>query len=226
MLVACIVRCVAPALYSIGAVARMLGVAVPTLRSWEQRYGTVLPQRSPGGQRLYSRRDVDQLRFVVERLEEGFQPADAHRLLTERLQAGGTEALAEGSSGRMLILLAERDRFAAELAEYFLRTEGYEVDLALGGGAASSKAEAETYALAVVEFLIDGGSGGLALCRSLKAVHELPVVVVSTLDVSEAAFAAGADAFLAKPLDPLQLVSTVRDLLGSSKFLHRSVRAK
>lgn len=30
---------------------------------------------------------------------------------------------------------------------------------------------------------------------------------------------AGADAFLMKPLEPLQFVSTVKDLLGSSAFL-------
>jgi DNA-binding transcriptional MerR regulator len=214
------------ALYSIGAVARMLGVPVATLRSWEARYGVVVPQRSAGGQRLYSRRDVEQLRFVADRLEEGFQPAEAHRLLLDR-RAMGADELAAAPSGRLLILLAERDRFAAELAEYFLRTEGFDVDLALGAGAAGPKAEAEqpAYALAVIEFLIDGGSGGLALCRSLKAVRDIPVVVVSTLDVGEAAFAAGADAFMAKPLDPLQLISTVRDLLGSSAVLHRPVPA-
>ncbi len=32
--------------------------------------------------------------------------------------------------------------------------------------------------------------------------------------------AAGADAFLGKPLDPLRFVSTVKDLLGRSAFLH------
>ncbi len=127
-----------PALYSIGAVARMLGVPVTTLRSWEARYGVVLPQRSPGGQRLYSRSDVEQLRFVADRLEEGFQAAEAHRLLLDRRDVGADE-LAEAPSGRLLILLAERDRFAAELAEYFLRTEGFDVDLALGAGAAGRK---------------------------------------------------------------------------------------
>ncbi len=43
--------------------------------------------------------------------------------------------------------------------------------------------------------------------------------MVSAVDVSEQAFDAGADAFLGKPLEPLQLVSTVRDLLRSSAFL-------
>ena len=41
--------------YSIGAVARMLGIAVATIRNWEERYATIVPERSPGGHRLYSR---------------------------------------------------------------------------------------------------------------------------------------------------------------------------
>jgi DNA-binding response OmpR family regulator len=36
------------------------------------------------------------------------------------------------------------------------------------------------------------------------------------LDLGEQALAAGADAFLQKPLEPTQLVSTVKDLLGRS----------
>jgi DNA-binding response OmpR family regulator len=35
----------------------------------------------------------------------------------------------------------------------------------------------------------------------------------------DAAIEAGADAYLRKPIDPLQLVSTVRDLLRSSALL-------
>jgi DNA-binding response OmpR family regulator len=44
---------------------------------------------------------------------------------------------------------------------------------------------------------------------------------VSAVEAQDAAIDAGADAFLHKPLHPLQLVSTVRDLLGSSAFLAR-----
>jgi DNA-binding NtrC family response regulator len=37
---------------------------------------------------------------------------------------------------------------------------------------------------------------------------------------------AGAAAFLAKPLDPLKLVSTVRDLLGTSALVRSPRRAE
>jgi DNA-binding response OmpR family regulator len=42
---------------------------------------------------------------------------------------------------------------------------------------------------------------------------------VSVVQAQDAAMDAGADAFLLKPLDPLQLVSTVKDLLRRSAFL-------
>jgi len=205
--------------YSIGAVARMLGIAPATLRTWEERYGLPVPERSPGGHRLYSRDQVEQLRFVKAQLAQGISPADAHRLLAERLAAGSLSfGEPEAGKTRLLILLAERDPYAAELSEYFLRTEGYEVAAALDTADATRRSEELAPSMTVIDLLISGG-GGLELCRQLKQHSDAPILAVSTLDTSDAALEAGADAFLQKPLDPLQLVSAVKDLLGASAFL-------
>ena len=76
----------------------------------------------------------------------------------------------------------------------------------------------------VIDLLISGGSG-LQLCRQLKLRSRVPVLAISTLETSDQALEAGADGFLQKPLDPLQLVSAVKDLLGASAFLRsRSAR--
>ena len=112
------------AVYSIGAVAKMLGVPPTTIRTWEDRYGLIVPQRSPGGQRLFSREQVEHLRFVKDRLDAGMQPADAHRLLAEMLERGRSGEPSGVRRPQLMILLAERDRYAAELEEYFLQTEG------------------------------------------------------------------------------------------------------
>ena len=72
--------------------------------------------------------------------------------------------------------------------------------------------------MAIVEFLISGGVG-LELCRSFKQRSGVAVIAVSVVEAQDAAMDAGADAFLLKPLDPLQLVSTVKDLLRRSAFL-------
>ena len=67
--------------FSIGSAARLLRVPPATIRTWEKRYGIVVPTRTSGGQRLYTQRQLEQLRFVVERVGAGMRPGDAHRLL-------------------------------------------------------------------------------------------------------------------------------------------------
>ena len=202
-------------IYSIGAVSRLLDIAVPTLRSWEERYGLVRPERSAGGQRLYSRDDVERLRFVREQVQAGMQPADAHRLLEDQYAAQNPPIAPQGR--RLLIMLAERDPYAAELAEYFLRTEGYDVRLSFDVIEAEEVFQAATPDLIVIDWLISGGVGA-DLCRDLRSRTGTPILVISSIDTSTAAVSAGADAFLRKPLDGLQFVSTVRDLLGDSAF--------
>jgi DNA-binding transcriptional MerR regulator len=205
-------------IYSISAVARMVGVPVATLRTWEERYALVVPARNASGHRLFSRGQVEQLRFVKMRMAEGMSAADAHRLLAERMGTGLPVAAPDGHPPRLLILLAERDPYAAELQEYFLKTEGFEVEVALGDEAARQSFLDNSPSLVVIELLISGGAG-FSLCRSFKQDHDVPVIAVSVLECQNQAIEAGADAFLLKPLEPLQFVSTVRDLLGSSAFL-------
>lgn len=203
--------------YTVSAVQRMLGIPAATLRNWEERYGLVKPERSGGGHRLYTRSQVEQLRFVKERIDEGAQAAEAHHLLGERLEADGNFGLVVDhlSEARLLILLAERDPYAAEFAEFFLHTEGYDVAVALDFDDAARKYEHLLPQLAVVELLVSGGSG-IELCRRLKESGAPACLAVSALEARDEAIAAGADAFLQKPLDPLQFVSTVKDLLGTS----------
>src|ERR1700749_146008 len=82
-------------IYSIGAVERMLGLTTSTLRNWEERYGLIRPQRSPGGHRLYTRDQVEQLSFVAAQLELGLNPAQAHRVLATRLEGRDGGSLAQ-----------------------------------------------------------------------------------------------------------------------------------
>lgn len=208
--------------YSIGAVARMLGVEPATLRAWEERYGVVVPARSRGSHRLYSRDEVEQVRSVLRSMEAGSSAADAHRLLAEQLGLPAEAAPAERRDVVMLILVAERDRFSAELCEYVLRTEGYEVRLASNPEDAQRSFADHRPDLAVVDLTMPEG---LALCERLARDDTAPVLAVSVLALQEEAVTAGASAFLRKPLDQLQFVSTVRDLLGTSA-LTRPDRAR
>jgi DNA-binding transcriptional MerR regulator len=215
------------AVYSIGAVATMLAVPASTLRAWEERYALVTPVRSEGSQRLYSRAQVEQLRFVKTQLEAGASAADAHRLLAQELAAGRMPAAATERSDetRTLILLAERDPYAADIAEYFLRTEGYEVVVALDAIQAKLQFEERSPDLVVVDLLISGGAG-FRLLGEFAAKETAPVIAVSAIDSAAEAMRMGAAAFLRKPLRPLAIVSTVRDLLGTSALGRPTRRMK
>jgi DNA-binding transcriptional MerR regulator len=215
------------AVYSIGAVARMVDMPTSTLRGWEERYGIVTPIRSHGLQRLYSRNQVEQLRFVKAQIESGNSAADAHRLLSQHL-AGGPVRLGPvqaDAAGRPLILIAERDAYAADLAEYFLGTEGYDVAIAMNAVQATILFDERSPDLALIDLLISGGAG-FRLCAEFTAKSSVPVIAVASIDDPDEAILAGASAFLSKPIEPLKLASTVRDLLGTSALARPTRRVE
>jgi DNA-binding transcriptional MerR regulator len=192
----------------------MLNVTTTTLRAWEDRYGVVAPARSSGDQRVYSRDQVDQLRFVQRLMNGGLQAADAHRLLAQRLAEGMTLVPDSPDSSSVSILLAERDIYTAQMIEYLLRTEGYDVTIALDPQDAREIFARTTPTLVIVELVISGGVG-VRLCHELASAGAR-ILAVSSLALGDAALQAGAEAFLLKPLEPLQTLSTIRDLLGTS----------
>lgn len=199
----------------------MVGVPVSTLRTWEERYGLVIAVRSEGGQRRYTRAQFAQLSFVAEQMEQGFAPGDAHRLLAEQIDQGG-DLVAEGERGEepgVLILIAERDRVAASLEDYLLRTEGFRVEIATSAEEAERLFDELAPAIVIVELLLSGGVGG-QLIEHLRQ-EGATVIAVSPLDARDVAAEFGAAAFVQKPIDPLVLVSTVRDLLGTSALSRR-----
>ena len=56
--------------YSIGAVSRLTGITVHTLRVWEQRYSAIEAERTVSGRRKYTPHNVDRLmslKFLVDR---------------------------------------------------------------------------------------------------------------------------------------------------------------
>jgi DNA-binding transcriptional MerR regulator len=70
---------VADEVLSAGAVARRLGVAVTTLRTWHQRYGLGPTGHVPGHHRRYTREDLARLEVMCRLTAEGVSPAEAAR---------------------------------------------------------------------------------------------------------------------------------------------------
>jgi two-component system, chemotaxis family, response regulator PixH len=202
-------------IYSITTVATMTGIPVTTLRYWERAYGLVVPKRSEGGRRLYSDDDVAHLRWLKARIEqEGLQAGAAHELLRRQLQTSATAVAPR--RGAIMILVAERDPITAEVEEYFLRKEGYDVFIVLDGRRAMDEAVTRQPDLIVLDIILPG-MNGLKVCQSLKTnpkTAPIPILVFSVLDMRERAAAAGADGFLLKPLEEPELIEQIERLLG------------
>ena len=63
--------------FSVGAVARRLGVAPSTLRTWNRRYGIGAQELSPGRHRRYTAEDITRLEHMQRLILRGAAPADA-----------------------------------------------------------------------------------------------------------------------------------------------------
>lgn len=78
--------------FNIRAVERLTGVPAATLRSWERRYGFPVPSRTATARRLYTEREVQQIRWVKGQTEEGLTVAQAIRWAQEGVAADRSTA--------------------------------------------------------------------------------------------------------------------------------------
>jgi MerR family transcriptional regulator, light-induced transcriptional regulator len=80
--------------FNLKVVLKETGIAADTLRAWERRYGLPMPQRSAGGHRLYSQRDIETIKWLMKRQGDGLSISRAVDLWNEQLSSG-TDPLAD-----------------------------------------------------------------------------------------------------------------------------------
>lgn len=80
--------------FNLKLVLKKTGIAADTLRAWERRYGLPMPQRSAGGHRLYSQRDIETIKWLMKQQEDGLSISRAVDLWNEQIGAG-TDPLAD-----------------------------------------------------------------------------------------------------------------------------------
>ena len=85
-------------LYKIGEVCKMAEVQPYVLRYWETEFPPLAPNKSGGGQRLYTRREIDIILRIKQLLySEGFTIAGAKKKLDIEMSAPAAEAAAPQS---------------------------------------------------------------------------------------------------------------------------------
>jgi methanogenic corrinoid protein MtbC1 len=70
-------------LYNLNAVLREVGLTPDVLRAWERRYQLPVPRRTAGGHRLYSQYDIETIKWLKNRQQEGLSISRAVELWKE-----------------------------------------------------------------------------------------------------------------------------------------------
>lgn len=67
--------------YNVKAVSKLLGIQPGTLRAWERRYKIIAPKRNEAGHRIYSEEHIDILKWLMNKVDQGFTISQAVALL-------------------------------------------------------------------------------------------------------------------------------------------------
>lgn len=122
------------------------------------------------------------------------------------------------NSKALLVLMVEPNAAIAGLARHFLEHYGFKTAFAADGVQGLRMASELLPDVLITEILVPR-LDGLAVCRQLKSTErtrDVKILIFSILRARERALAAGADAFLLKPLQENLLLKTVTNLINTS----------
>jgi DNA-binding response OmpR family regulator len=123
-----------------------------------------------------------------------------------------------GANGER-VLVVEDDPTVAEVVSRYLEREGYTVESVSDGEIGLQRALADLPALVVLDLMLPS-LDGLEVCRRMRAVAPVPVVMLTARGDEEdrvVGLELGADDYLAKPFSPRELTARVKAVLRRAR---------
>lgn len=118
------------------------------------------------------------------------------------------------------ILVVDDDPAIAELVEIHMTGEGYTVHKAYDGPQAIKILEGKTVHLVVLDIMMPGMTG-IEVCRHIRKTLTIPIIMLSVKSMDEdkvLGLSCGADDYVAKPFNVLELLARVKSQLR--RYLH------
>ena len=113
------------------------------------------------------------------------------------------------------ILLVEDDRRLADLTAEYFRQNGLTVAIESRGDQALARFRSEQPRIVLLDLMLPG-TDGLTVCRELREIFGGPILIFTARDSDidqVIGLEAGADDYVAKPVDPMVLLARTRALL-------------
>ncbi|OPA73986.1 DNA-binding response regulator [Paenibacillus selenitireducens] len=122
------------------------------------------------------------------------------------------------------VLIVDDDKEIAELIEVYLRNEGYTIHKAHDGEEALKKMENLTFHLLILDIMMPK-MDGMEVCRQVRKKSNVPILMLSAKveDMDKIlGLMTGADDYMIKPFNPLELTARVKALLRRANYQQAS----
>jgi len=128
---------------------------------------------------------------------------------------GGVMGMARES-----ILVVDDEVEIAELVEIYLKNDGYNVTIAVNGQEALAQLAVEPFDLVILDIMMPG-IDGVEVCRRIRKEMHIPIIMLSAKseDMDKIlGLTTGADDYLTKPFNPLELMARVKSQLRRAAY--------
>jgi DNA-binding response OmpR family regulator len=122
------------------------------------------------------------------------------------------------------ILVVEDELLTRRTLQELLQREGFVVTTTGTVAEAMGEVNRRTYDLVLLDILLPDGDG-FAACRRIRERHRMPIIFLSTkrqLEDRVAGLETGADDYIVKPFEPLEMVARVRAHLRRAHELNNN----
>lgn len=125
------------------------------------------------------------------------------------------------------ILIVDDEREIADLLEVYLANDGFRVRKAYCGEDALTRIREEAMDLAILDVMLPD-MDGYAICRKIRETHFYPIIMLTAKgDDSDKimGLTIGADDYISKPFNPLEVLARVKSQLRRYRLYNRSDQA-
>lgn len=127
-----------------------------------------------------------------------------------------------------MILVVDDDREIRRLIQIYLENEGFACLMCDNGAAAIEAVKTQPVELLVLDIMMPI-MDGIDVCREIRKTKNIPIIMVSAKseDLDKiSGLASGADDYMTKPFNPLELVARVKSQLRRYKVLNANSNPK